>query len=531
MVLVVLLLLTSPHSAGPARAGETKGPHVSFVSGGTVYVTVGRDDGLRVGDRLEARRSGRPAATLEIVDLASHSASCRILEPGGTVDAGDPVELPRSAVTTPIGPNPGQVAETLPPSSGSPPAERPRTNGRRDGILRGSIDLRMVAADDRVNPRGDYIRPSFDLRMSGERLGGADFGLEVRIQTRRTFVDQAATGRSDESRMRVYRAAGRWEPRDSGWQVTAGRQVSSDLSRVSSFDGVLGEYAGARWSAGAFSGTQPDPRDYGYATEIREHGGFLKYERRGSGPDRWSLTGGVVGSYHASGIDREYVFGQWRRNGRTLSANLGQEVDVNRGWKRSRGERTLSATNANGSCRYRLSGSTAVEAGFDDRRAIRLYRYKETPETAFDDSHRQGVWLGASQSLARRHQIALRSRVSTMSSARTVRSVNATYTGSWPELSSLHVRARSSRFVNTRVSGWLHSVGVGGALGSGLALEVTQGIRLESAPRTTATRVYWGEIDLDFRLGRRWSSSTSVEYNHGPAEDHRRYYSGLRYRL
>jgi hypothetical protein len=35
-----------------------------------------------------------------------------------------------------------------------------------------------------------------------------------------------------------------------------------------------------------------------------------------------------------------------------------------------------------------------LNGGFDNRRRVRFVRDRETPETQFDDSYRQGIWLG-----------------------------------------------------------------------------------------------------------------------------------------
>jgi hypothetical protein len=528
VIFVVFCLWPSSAGAGIAGADAWAGaaePSVSYLSGGTVYLNVGRDEGLREGGTIQVARAGRLIATLEIIGVASHKASCRLVDPSATVRLGDLVRMP--------GPQSAPLAIAAPAiARPKPPAGLQRQNGTaREGRVRGSANLRLTAVDDRTSSERDYARPTVDVKAAGERILGSGLGFDVRIQTRQTIRDAAKGGGSRESQIRVYRSSCYWSTKEPGLRISAGRQMSADLPRVSTFDGLLAEYGRERWSIGLLSGTQPDYTGYGYSTDIREHGGFVKYERQGSTANGWSVTGGLVGSYHEGSIDREYLFGQWYGNTDRWTTSLAQEFDFNRGWKRSRGERAISVTNSEAYGRVRVVESMAMEAGFDDRRNVRLYRFKETPETQFDDTHRQGLWAGVSQSLAKRHQVELRARGSAGGSSRAVNSVNVNYSGSWPEVSSLRVRTRTTRYDSGRARGWLHSLSAGCAIGAHFAVELTQGVRLESAGATHVERMDWGQVDTDFGLGRHWSLSLSAEYSRGANEDRRAYYSGTRYRF
>jgi hypothetical protein len=521
-------LLLSRAWAGVAEPNSWAGaaePSVSYLSGGTVYLNVGRDDGLYEGETVQVVRAGRSITTLEIVGVASHNASCRMVEPAATVRIGDLVRVPNP-------PSPPMAVQTPPIARPGPSAgTRSQRGAAREGRIRGSADFRTVAVDDRTSSERDYTRPTVDLKAAGERILGSDFGFDLRIQTRQT-IHVAVKGRnSRETQVRLYRSSWYWRPTKPGLRVSVGRQMAADLSRVSTFDGLLAEYGRARWSVGLLSGTQPDYSGYGYSTDIREHGGFVKYERQGTSTRQWSVTGGLVGSYYKGSIDREYVFAQWHGNTDRLTTSLAQELDFNRGWKRSKGERVFSVTNSEAYCRFRVVESLAMESGFDDRRNVRLYRFKETPETQFDDTHRQGLWAGVSQSLRKRHHVELRARASAEGSSRAVNSVNVNYSGSWPELSSLRVRTRSTRYDSGRACGWLHSLSAGCSVGTHLAVELTQGVRIEDPGDNRVEQMTWGQVDTDLSLGRHWSFSLSAEYGRGANEDHRTYYSGTRYRF
>ena len=56
------------------------------------------------------------------------------------------------------------------------------------------------------------------------------------------------------------------------------------------------------------------------------------------------------------------------------------------------GEQPVSFTSSYVSASYHPAGGFNVDAGFDNRRSVRLYRDATDPLTAFDDGYRQGAW-------------------------------------------------------------------------------------------------------------------------------------------
>jgi hypothetical protein len=325
--------------------------------------------------------------------------------------------------------------------------------------------------------------------------------------------------------------AASWRAGPSGLAVTAGRQTAAELSRVSIFDGVLLRIVRPRWAAGIFSGTQPDARDFGYATEIREHGAFIRSNFGEGGVGRYALIGGIVGSYHSGTIDREYAFLQWRGDGSRLSTDLYQQLDLNRGWKRRAGQGPVTASNTYVFSRLRLTDLLSVEGAFDGRQAVRVYRYRETPETQFDDTYRRGVWAGVTQRIGRRFQLGARARVSSVGSSEQLHTFTLTSSASWPVLGSLRARWRSTSYDNRWTRGWMHSLNLGWAVGARLSFDLTQGCRLERSGEPTSDESYWSEANLNLGLGRHWSATGSAESTYGRESDVWTYFSGLRYRL
>jgi len=279
-------------------------------------------------------------------------------------------------------------------------ARRKRGRGLRQWGLRGRVGLRYLSVRDRTGEGSSFSQPALDLRVDGRQIFGTDFGMNVDVRTRRTHHTFSSGQTENDSYSRVYRLAAMWAPEDSPLEVSVGRQYATALANVSIFDGVLAQWRKRRWLAGAFTGTQPDPRDFSQSSAIREHGGFFQYRSDPDGATRWSVTTGLIGSYEQGEINREFGYLQGRYLARRLSIYLVQEIDVNRGWRKQAEGSTLTRSSTYASVRYRLTDAVSLNGGFDNRRHIRLYRDIETPETEFDDSYRQGARLGSSSESA-----------------------------------------------------------------------------------------------------------------------------------
>ena len=124
-------------------------------------------------------------------------------------------------------------------------------------------------------------------------------------------------------------------------------------------------------------------------------------------PRKWSMAFGGVTSQQ-QGQSRTAISCSRRATGSAegLSASAAQEVDINTGWERALGEDVLVPTSTFASLRVALQDGVGLAGGFDNRRNVRLYRDRLTPETEFDDAYRQGAWVGGDLSWRSRLRLA-----------------------------------------------------------------------------------------------------------------------------
>ncbi len=516
-----------PTSAAPATGDTTR---VTYLAGPSVYVEAGRAEGLAVGDTLSVVRSGSTVARLRVAYLSTHRASCDTLAVTSAPQVGDlvcftrnparaqPVAGTASAVATPAtagvspaaAPDPARVPAPLGSGIGRLPASR-RT-------LRGRIGARYSGMQSRT--AGDLGELGLDLRLDGNDLGNHPLDLAVDVRSRRASRTTREADPQTTGSTRVYRLSASLHGRESNRRITIGRQSSTALGMVSLFDGALAELGGERWTAGLFSGTQPDAGGLGLSSEIVEYGGFGEWRQPSGAARRWSLAAGAVASYQGGELNRDFLFVQGYYHDHRFTLSLAEEVDVNHGWKRQAGEPAISPTSTFLNARTQVTPALAIAAGFDSRRNVRLFRDRASPATEFDDRTRQGAWVGADADFGRHLRLGGDVRFhgdGTDAGSGHSWSVNASGT----RLAPLGTRAgvRLSRFLGQRSATQL----VAGTIGFNPLRSLH--VELGGGARNTLDRIaeleeqeFWESADIDVSLGMRLLITAAVERFHGDVE-------------
>jgi hypothetical protein len=219
---------TAPPAAAQAAApGEAPTIAVRYRSADTVYLDAGRAAGLAEGERIEVVRDGEVVAVLEVVFLAEHSASARVVEASGEVREGDRVRRLAGAPPPP--------AEDTPPSTTLPPPRRvvrtpPRPERAPSTRLYGTVTADWEGFADGGESERDWQRTTVGVRLTGRDLGGLPLGVRVRLRADQFDRDRpyrSGVVPDRESRDRLYELALSWEPPEGRWAVRAGRLGTS----------------------------------------------------------------------------------------------------------------------------------------------------------------------------------------------------------------------------------------------------------------------------------------------------------------
>jgi len=504
---------------GPGRAiaAAPAVTRVSYLAGGTVYVESGKLDGLAEGDTLAVLRDGAKLGRLIVRYLSSHRASCDTLGVSELPRVGDAVRFtPR--VVEPDSLAGGTAAVPAPLSAGPPVVGSARLGAARP--LRGRIGGSYLNVDPQGG--GGYAQPALDVRLDAA-LSFADLAADVR--SRQTYL---AGSDLRYGIGKVYRMSLSFHDDDASRRLTVGRQNSPALAAVNLFDGALASLARPRWSAGVFAGTQPDPERFRLSGDLVEGGGYFELRSRPLSERRWSLVSGGIASFDHGNVDRDYLYLQASYADPRLWASLAQEVDFYSGWKRTMGEPLISPSSTFLTARAQVTRMLTLNAGYDTRRNVRLYRDRVTPETQFDDRYRNGAWVGGAIEPRGHLRLGADARFGSGGEGGSYHTWTAS--GELIRLPVLEtdVRLRAIRFVGDMTTEWLYSGGLAARPFGQTQLGLNAGVRtMQDVLSRVESRVTWEGGDLSLGLGRSWYVTISAQRDQGGGTDEMQTYSGL----
>jgi hypothetical protein len=503
----------------PADQAPVAWATITYLSGQNVYIDAGTAAGLREGTPLEVVRAGAVVANLVIAFVSSTRASCSVERTTVVLAVGD------SARFTPPA-TPAEQVVSLVASTTSSPA-----TARKSRSLHGRLGVRYLAITS-AGSSSDLLQPAVDARIEGP-VGGSPLGLTLDLRSHRTRLTGAAASKSSTGETRIYQAAMQLQPDGSPARLVAGRQFAAAISPIGLFDGIAADLNFPAWSAGAFGGTQPDPVRFGYSTLVREYGAWVQAHNAPGTPGAWSFTTAAVGSYQNGQINREFVYAQGLLVLSRLSVFASQELDLNRGWKTDAGEPATSPTSTFATVRVSPIDALAIHAGFDNRRSVRLYRDRITPEVEFDDSFRQGVWGGMNVTIGQHLQLVGDLRSSTGGLAGRASSSSASVGLVRLTRLQLGLRARATTYAGETLRGSLQSASVEIHPLGAVRVELTGGVRRDANALAGADPVplRWFGGDADLSLGRSFYLMLSTQYEARGTERGRHSYSALSWRF
>lgn len=386
----MLILLLLPTGQAAADQVEVSGK-IGYVSGNTIYIDLGRSDGISVGDTVDVTRGGTFIGKLLIVNTATSASSCEPLFPIEKVKIGDHV------VTT---------AEVL---AGEKTIKAPTavktTRPKRINKVRGRIALGSILSEDLTDSGLDFTRPSLSTRIRVNNIAGTPLQLSLRQRSRYYDRESNLAGETSSERWthKVFELALEYDDEGSPYRIQFGRILPSTPRGLGYIDGALVEYQTRdRFTFGAAGGTRPDSWDAGFQSEEVTFSLFAGSEHPLGETAKASYSAAFVGNYRSGIVNREFfsVDGMYTASDR-LSATGSFEIDLNREWKRS-GERSFDLTNLFLVTRYRFDNHLAVSLSYDTRRSPRTLDTRAVPDSLFDDSHRKGLHAGVSWTMSKR---------------------------------------------------------------------------------------------------------------------------------
>jgi len=495
---------------------------VAFISGAEYYVGAGRLDGLVEGTEISVYHGDAVVGMLKVKFLASHRASCEVVQGESSIAVGDSVRYHRPNTTAQF------AAAVIPPPNRTHRLSGPGLHGRfGTRYLRATTST--MADGQQVGSNG-FNQPSLDVRINGLALWGTPLGVAVDVRTRQTTSTSLGVTTVD-GHTRVYQAVLFWNAPAAGFHAAAGRQYLTTVSSVGLFDGALVELNGSHFAVGALAGFEPDAAQLAFSSAVRDFGGYLTYHNRPGTSTVTALTVGAVGSYEASAARREWGIAQFTLNNRYLSLYLLQELDYYRPWKLegpNAEKSAFSGTSQFANASLRATRWLAINGTYDKRRSVPVIRDFTNPETIFDDTYREGYGAGV-QLTGNQVYGGGDWRRSTGATSGRAQSYTATAGVNRITRLNLALSARATFYQNDnlttagnpaalKTSGQLYSVRLGIDPMMRLQINLNAGLRQEHNPiSTTLQKSTWFGVDADVNVARAWFVSFSGLMQKDPA--------------
>lgn len=388
LALLALLLVTSSLLIG------ADGFLVKYVSMENVYLDGGSADGLTVGSRLHVLGTNGAKAELEVVFVAAHSASCKVIGTIDMVKAGDRVVLVSQLMADSTGAENTDVVVPAIPDTTITAKPLPRAK-RPASPASGSVSFVFSHWNDDTEPDLDFTQATTRLSLKARRLFGEEMTLTIRGRGRFDQRARALSSGLDDNDWsnKVWEFSLAYDDPRSAFAFSAGRILSRRVGAIGYLDGLLLETRLARTlRLGLFGGASPDWMYDDPRITLTRTGGYLAFSSGTPSTQSVEQAIGLVGEYHGGEVNREFLLVQGRfTRGGIWGFSHSAEIDINRDWRKARAGKSMELSNLFLNSWVRLSDKLRFGINYDNRTNYWTYETRSMVDSLFDDHLRQGV--------------------------------------------------------------------------------------------------------------------------------------------
>jgi len=376
---------------------------VKYRSMGNVYLEGGRAQGLNVGDTLRVKAGESIVAELEVIYVAEHSASCRVVSESRPVSAGDEAFAltARATATAAAASSPRVEAApaTAAPALTATPTPTPSVRGTAWARVRGGASLGYYRSWDESESALDFQQRTGRVDLGLTDIAGQPLSLSLRGRSRQDIRARTLSLRTPQSERndRLYELALRYDPPSDALQFEVGRVGIYNFVGVGYLDGgIVRVRVRPRLRLGAFGGRAADYEGFGFASEGTKYGAFVNLSQGGRyATGGYDVALAFVHENAEGDVSREYVSLESRfGSGSRWSLFERAELDLNRGWRKDVSGSSLQLSNVSLSGNLRLGTTANAFVSYDGRRNFRYYQNRLVPEDVFDDLLHQGLRAG-----------------------------------------------------------------------------------------------------------------------------------------
>ncbi|MFZ1685183.1 MAG: hypothetical protein WAU88_13795 [Candidatus Zixiibacteriota bacterium] len=374
--------------------GGTPSILVKYVSAESIYLSSGKADGLNVGDRLVVKSARDCQTEVEVVFVADHSASCRIVSGTCQIAVGDKAQIISQVVTdtvqTPVDSSASAAkkdtvvtAPAVAKKKGSPTK------------LSGTLAVMYYNWADRSSSNLDFSQTTARFNIRARRLFDKDITFNFRSrgrydQRQRTYTSSVGQNAWEN---RIWEFSISYEDPNASTNFSVGRLLPRRLGSAGYLDGMLVEQRLSQgFRAGLFAGSEPHWAYNEAGLALTKAGGYFSYNNGEPGHNFFEQSLAFIGQYHASNISREMIASEGRYNaGNGWGYYHTMEFDLNRGWRMDRTGQSLSMSSLYVGSYVRLTPQLRLALTYDNRKNYWTYDTRSVVDSLFDDHLRQGI--------------------------------------------------------------------------------------------------------------------------------------------
>lgn len=387
MICAVFWTVSSNAQENSLRVSGT----VMQIASETVYVNLGRQNGLVDGQRLVVQRNSKQVAELRVVRLADKFSACELVSQQGDILVGDEIigqihiqEDRREGVSEDIQ-DASHAVDLRTPTSEVPVSLSDDVAEIRT-LIKGKVALRYSFLDDQTETNRDVHQPALLMDWDVSQIAGTGLRVNFRARARR----QSSTG--SQSAVRLYDLGVHYESPNKGLVLGMGRLNPAFVSGVGAFDGALLKvHTGYHMNVGVFGGFQPNFQTSGFDSKSQKMGAFVNWERTGFEKVRQNTTLAFVGEYQSGQVQREYFYLQnfiWI--GRTVSLFQHVAMDLDRKGQSAQ-KKVLQLHNAYTTLRVSPTSKLTMSVGYDARNQVTMPLFDSVEDSLLDVAFRQGL--------------------------------------------------------------------------------------------------------------------------------------------
>lgn len=364
---------------------------IKYLSAENVYLDKGTLSGIQTGDKFTVFQDEIPVGYLEVIFVASHSASCKIINQNKKFLIGDiAVRTFKSTITedpekTDLPKRKREIPISKTISSDDTPIAK----------FSGSVSVQWYQYNDVSGNNLNFNQPALRLNLKVRQLWSSQYNFTIKMRSRYSNRSKKYSNNLPKQKWsnRIYSFGLDYTDANKPFNFKVGRIISEKFGGIGYIDGAVVQYnSSTNLNIGLFGGYQPEWQYSKFQTSLQKYGIYMNYRKGSYQSHIYESTLAAAGEYHGKTISREFIYMQNQINYRhQWQFFQSVSLDINRAWRKKLTGESISISNLYIYGRYRFSDKISAGLSYDNRKNYLTYETKTIAEEIFDSAFRQGL--------------------------------------------------------------------------------------------------------------------------------------------